>query len=164
MERVIEALTFQHVWSVEIMIAKWSIISLSLALLYYGAYTDYKRFRVGSGNAAEKWLSPILVALILLLINYLLEVFDTSEVLYLYALFYAGLCIEGIIGFVALLIVPIVSTLIYRSQYKQYVEGKVDEAAIKKLLSPRSFGILALLICAVIHFVYYVLLAMAGGA
>ena len=163
MERVIEALTFQHVWSVEIMIAKWSIISLSLALLYYGAYTDYKRFRVGSGKAAEKWLSPILVALILLLINYLLEVFDTSEVLYLYALFYAGLCIEGIIGFVALLIVPIVSTLIYRSQYKQYVEGKVDEAAIK-FLKPRYFGTMALLICAVIHFVYYVLLAMAGGA
>lgn len=153
MERVIEALTFQHIWGVEIMIAKWSIISLSLALLYYSMYLDYKKIRDTSGEAVEKWMSPILFALIIFFISYILDV--TANLIETFSY----ITIYSIIFNAAIFIIPIISMLIYRSQYKRHIEGKVDKTVLKKSLSPWSFGLFALLISAMIHFGYYCIMA-----
>lgn len=155
MDTIIEYLTFQHIWGVEFIFAKICIMPIASALIYNSQYRMYKRIREDSGETAEKWLSPILFALIILAVGYILEVIDNiTDGLFLYAVFIPGFDIYSLISLVALLLLPAIAALIYRSQYKRYVEGTIGKPAKGKFLTPHHFGILIVLIEGAIVFAY----------
>ena len=151
MHSIIEYFTFKYVWGVEIIFARICIIAIAYALIYSSQYRMYKSIRKDSGEAAEKWLSPILFALIIFAVEYILDVFAMiSDDLFV------GFDPYIFIIHAEWLVIPILAILIYRRHYKKYVEGKIRESAKGKFLTPHHFGILIVLIEGVVVFAYVV--------
>ena len=162
MDRLIEYLTFQHVWVTHIIIAM-CILTLLLTLLYFSLYKGYKSIRRESGETPGKWLSPILFSLILLVIEYIMAVVNNiTDGSFLFALPYADYGFLRLVSLAALLIIPITSALILKHQYKRCVYGILDEAAIKGFISPLIFGALALFFEAVLYYVILCIGALAS--
>ncbi len=139
-------------------IAMLSILPISTALIYYGAYSIYKGRCKEAGENAEKWLSLVLFALIILIVEIILLIINyiTEENLLL-SFFFDAEIIERLISLAAMLIIPAIAVRIYRSQYKRFVEGKKDRGIIR----PLPFGVFVLLIEAAVGYWYIALMMWA---
>ena len=143
-----------HYFSINLWlnIALVSILPIVSALLYFDMYRSYIRIRKTSGEATEKWLSPILFGLIILIAEIILLIINylTEENL-LFSLFFDDYIYCRLISLAALLIIPIIAALIYRREYMRLFEGK---SVSNGIIKPRTFGIIVLIIEAALGFTH----------